>query len=126
MATKSHTRNTSLVIPPMPTKEATMVTMTLATTLAQFPKTPRTKVAIRPAEEATVEVVEAVAINQEAKAITTVVVIMLILKRAVTEVAIASSITMSTESRLQLREITIMRRRRKIRLLRAATTTRTL
>lgn len=126
MATRSHTPTTSLVIPPMLTaKNITMVTMTLATTLAQFLRTQGTKVAIRPVEEVIVEAVVAVATNLEVIVITTMVVIMAMHKKAVTaEAAIASSIiTMS--SRLQLREITIMRRRRKIRLLRA-TTTRTL
>lgn len=127
MATRSHTPTTSLVIPPMLTaKNTTMVTMTLATTLAQFLRTQGTKVAIRLEVEAIVEAVVAVvavATNLEVTVINTMVVIMAMHKKAVTpEAAIASSI-IPMISRLQPREITIMRRRRKTRLLRATTRT---
>ena len=120
---------TSLVT--MGTKQTRMVRMarmTQATTLALFQKTPKTMMAAtKPAEEV-VEDVEAVVSSPEATAITIVEVTVVITKRVASltmEEAATASITMSTEgkSRLQLREITTKRKRRKITtLLRAAET----
>ena len=104
--------------------------------MAQFQKTPKKlKAAINLAEVATiVGDVVAVASSPEVRAITIVVVSKEKTKKVVsltTEVVVAAeadtaNITMSKRSRLQLREITIRRKRRKIRLLRVATTTRIL
>lgn len=132
--TSSTTTTTNLVN--MPTKEPLMVRMTQATTLAQFQKTPKKlKAAINLAEVATiVGDVVAVASSPEVRAITIVVVSKVKTKKVVsltTEVveeaeADTANITTSKRSRLQLREITIRRKRRKILLLRVATTMRIL
>lgn len=110
---------TSQEIRPMKLKVSAMVRIMIpATTLAQFPKTPRMRVAIKLAEEATVE---AVATNPEAIAITTMVDTTVKVMKVVTEVV---DITTTNMSKLQLKKITIVMKKRKIQLLRLVMTTK--
>ena len=109
------------------TRMVRMARMTQATTLALFQKTPKTMMAATKLAEEAEEDVEAVVSSPEATAITIVEVTVVITKRVASltmEEGATASITMITEgeSRLQLREITTKRKRRKITLLRAAET----
>lgn len=121
----SRTTTNPVIMLTRETQMVRMATMTQGTTLAQFLKTPKImRVVIKPVGVAIVEDAEAVASIPEDIVITTVVDIMEITKRVVslTTEADTASITMSTEeSKLQLREITTRKKRKKIRLLMAAT-----